>query len=209
MSSTSSVYGSNTDLPYKEIDISNKQISFYAVTKKSNESMTHYYSYDNLPVTIFRFFTVYGPWGRPDMALFKFTKGILENKSIKVFNFGKMERDFTFVDDIVHSIYLLIEKPPNLKNEIKFQNDSLSNCAPWRVVNIGNNKPIKLLDYIKAIEKELGIKAKQNLKPMQIGDIPSTFSNNDLLSEITGFKPKTDIKVGVKKFINWYKSYYE
>ncbi len=211
MASTSSVYGANEILPFVENQKTDHQISFYAVTKKSNELMTHSYAHMyRFPVTMFRFFTVYGPWGRPDMALFKFTKNILENKPIDVYNNGKMKRDFTYVDDIVKSIYLLIDTPPKINslNENFYPNDTLSKVSPWRVVNIGNTKPVDLMDYINAIEKELNIVSKKNFLPLQPGDVPETFSNVDLLERLTGFKPNTDINFGVRKFIEWYKSYY-
>ena len=210
MASTSSVYGGNKNLPFDELQKTDNQISFYAATKKTNEIMTHYYSHMyNLPVTMFRFFTVYGPWGRPDMALFKFTKNIIENKAIDIFNFGKMTRDFTYIDDLVEAVSLLISQPPKMNSDTQKNTDSISIVAPWRIVNIGNNNPVELLDYILAIENELGIKAKKNMLPMQPGDVSSTYSNIDLLSDLTGFRPKTNIKLGIKKFINWYKSYYE
>ena len=211
MASTSSVYGANEELPFTENQKTDHQISFYAATKKSNELMSHTYSHMySLPITMFRFFTVYGPWGRPDMALFKFTKQIIENKAIDVYNFGKMKRDFTYVDDIVKAIYLLINKVPrNIKtDQNSYPNDTLSKVAPWRVVNIGNTKPVELMDYVKAIEKELNMKSKINYLPLQPGDVPETFSNVDLLKQLTGFKPDTDINYGVKQFIKWYKSYY-
>ena len=212
MASTSSVYGANEELPFVEHQKTDHQISFYAVTKKSNELMTHSYSHMYLlPTTMFRFFTVYGPWGRPDMALFKFTKKILENEPIDVYNYGKMKRDFTYVDDIVKAICLLMNEPPvNIRTNKKLHsNDTLSKVAPWRVVNIGNTKPVELMDYVRAIEKELNMKSKINYLPLQTGDVPETFSNVDLLKYLTGFKPDTDINHGVKQFINWYKSYYE
>ncbi len=212
MASTSSVYGANEELPFVENQKTDHQISFYAVTKKSNELMTHSYSHMYLlPTTMFRFFTVYGPWGRPDMALFKFTRKILENEPIDVYNYGKMKRDFTYVDDIVKAICLLMNEPPvNIRTNKKlYSNDTLSKVAPWRVVNIGNTKPVELMDYVRAIEKELNMKSKINYLPLQPGDVPETFSNVDLLKYLTGFKPDTDINHGVKQFINWYKSYYE
>ena len=211
MASSSSVYGANKRIPFLETDKTETQLSIYAATKKANESMAH--SYSNLwkiPITMLRFFTVYGPWGRPDMALFKFTKQILENKAIDVYNYGKMKRDFTYVDDIVKAICLLInEVPDNIKTDQNFNsNDTLSTVAPWRVVNIGNTKPVELMDYIKVIEKELNMKSKINYLPLQPGDVQETFSNVELLKNLTGFKPDTDINYGVKQFIKWYKSYY-
>ena len=211
MASTSSVYGANEELPFVENQKTDHQISFYAVTKKSNELMTHSYSHMySLPITMFRFFTVYGPWGRPDMALFKFTKRILKNEAIDVYNYGKMKRDFTYVDDIVKAIFLLMNEPPSNLNENKnlYSKDTLSKVAPWRVVNIGNTKPVELMNYVRAIEKELNMKSKINYLPLQPGDVPETVSNVDLLKYLTGFKPNTDISYGVKQFINWYRSYY-
>ncbi len=209
MASSSSVYGGNKKIPFKETDKTETQLSIYAATKKANESMAHSYSNIwNLPITMLRFFTVYGPWGRPDMALFKFTKGIINNKKIDIYNYGKMYRDFTFVDDIVEGIKLLIDKPPNLKQIGKFKNDSLSAVAPFRILNIGNTKKIFLLNFIKQIEKELGKKAIRNYMPLQKGDVKQTLSNTNLLKKITGYNPKTNYKLGIKKFLNWYKNYY-
>tara|TARA_B100001741_G_C16542671_1_gene595129 strand:+ start:840 stop:1841 length:1002 start_codon:yes stop_codon:yes gene_type:complete len=209
MASSSSVYGANKRIPFKEIDKTETQLSIYAATKKSNESMAH--SYSNIwkiPITMLRFFTVYGPWGRPDMALFKFTKGILKNKKIDVYNNGKMYRDFTYIDDIVNGIELIMNKIPN-KNQLgKFKNDSLSNIAPFRILNIGNTKKIYLMDFIKQIENELGKKARKNFMPLQKGDVKQTLSNTTLLKQITGYNPKTNYKLGIKKFLYWYLDHY-
>ena len=155
-----------------------------------------------------RFFTVYGPWGRPDMAYFKFTKKILEGKRIDIFNKGKMYRDYTYIDDIVTGVCKLINKAPSLNKKIKFRNDSLSPVAPYRILNIGNTKKILLLDFIKSLEKELKVKAKKRYLPMQKGDVYSTLSNSHLLKKITGYNPKTSYKTGIKKFVNWYLDYY-
>ncbi len=210
MASSSSVYGANKKIPFKETDKTETQLSVYAATKKANESMAHSYSNIwNLPITMLRFFTVYGPWGRPDMALFKFTKGILNNKKIDVYNYGKMYRDFTYIDDIVNGIKLLINKPPNIKQKNKLRNDSLSSVAPFRILNIGNTKKVYLLEFIKHIEKELGRTANKNYLPLQRGDVRQTLSNTDLLKKITGYNPKTNYKLGIKKFLNWYKDYYK
>jgi UDP-glucuronate 4-epimerase len=209
MASSSSVYGANKRIPFKETDKTETQLSIYAATKKSNESMAH--SYSNIwkvPITMLRFFTVYGPWGRPDMALFKFTKGILANKKIDIYNNGKMYRDFTYIDDIVDGIRLLVNKIPNHKNFGKFNNDSLSSVAPFRILNIGNTKKVFLLDFIKEIEKVLGKKAIRNYMPLQKGDVKQTLSNTNLLKKLTGYNPKTDYKSGIKKFLNWYLNYY-
>ena len=209
MASSSSVYGANKKIPFIETDKTETQLSIYAATKKSNESMAH--SYANIwkiPITMLRFFTVYGPWGRPDMALFKFTKGILNKKKIDIYNNGKMFRDFTYVDDIVNGIQLLINKAPNTNQFGKYKNDSLSPVAPFRILNIGNTKKVYLLDFIKQIEKELGKKAIRNYLPLQKGDVKQTLSNTNLLKKITGYNPKTNYKLGIKKFLNWYLKYY-
>jgi UDP-glucuronate 4-epimerase len=209
MASSSSVYGANRKIPFKEIDKTETQLSIYASTKKSNESMAHSYSNIwNIPITMLRFFTVYGPWGRPDMALFKFTKGIIENKKIDIYNNGKMYRDFTYIDDIVNGIDLLINKPPSLKHRKKYKNDSLSSVAPFRVLNIGNTKKVYLLNFIKEIEKELGKKAIRNYMPLQKGDVKQTLSDTSLLKSITKYNPKTNYKTGIKNFLKWYQEYY-
>ncbi|MDA7823883.1 NAD-dependent epimerase/dehydratase family protein [Candidatus Pelagibacter sp.] len=210
MASSSSVYGANKNIPFKETDKTETQLSIYASTKKANESMAH--SYSNIwqiPITMLRFFTVYGPWGRPDMALFKFTRGILNNKKIDIYNNGKMFRDFTYIDDIVNGVELLINKVPRNKKLNKYHNDSLSPVAPFRILNIGNTKKIFLLDFIKQIEKELGKKAIRNYMPLQKGDVKQTLSNTNLLREITGYRAKTSYKLGIKNFLNWYKNYYK
>jgi len=210
MASSSSVYGSNKNVPFRETDKTETQLSIYAATKKANENMAHAYSsLWKIPITMLRFFTVYGPWGRPDMALFKFTKGILNNKKIDIYNNGIMYRDFTFIDDIVKGIQLLLNKIPNNKKINKYKKDSLSNVAPFRVLNIGNTKKIFLLDFIKHIERELGKKAIRNYMPIQKGDVKQTLSNTDLLKKITGYNPKTNYKMGIKKFLGWYKDYYK
>ena len=207
-SSTSSVYGSNHLLPFKENDSTDKQISIYSSTKKSCESLIHSYSYSyKIPSTIFRFFTAYGPWGRPDMAMFLFTKAILEEKKINIYNHGEMSRDFTFIDDLIESIFRLSKSIPNLKK--KFKNDSLSNIAPYRIVNIGNSKKIKLMEMIEAIEEKLNKKSKKNFLPMQTGDVKETLADITLLKEITSYSPKTSIEEGVSKFIEWYLKYYK
>ncbi len=207
--SSSSVYGANKKFPFQEIDKSDHQVSFYAATKKSTESLAHSYSaLWNLPTTVLRFFTVYGPWGRPDMAYFKFTKKILNGKKIDIYNKGKMYRDYTYIDDIVDGILGLIKKPPSLKSKKKIKNDSLSPVAPFRILNIGNTKKIYLLDFIKTLEKELGKKIKKSFLPMQKGDVYSTLSDCSLLRKITGYNPRTNYKIGVKKFLNWYLNYY-
>ena len=209
MASSSSVYGANKKIPFKEVDKTETQMSIYAATKKSNESMAHAYSNIwKIPITMVRFFTVYGPWGRPDMALFKFTKGILNNKKIDVYNNGKMYRDFTYIDDIVNGINLLISKVPSTKQLGKYKDDSLSPIAPFRILNIGNTKKVYLLDFIKEIERALGKKAKRNYMPLQKGDVKQTLSNTNLLKKITNYNPKTNFKTGIKNFLDWYLEYY-
>jgi UDP-glucuronate 4-epimerase len=208
--STSSVYGANTKMPFSEHDSTNHPLSVYAASKKSNELMAHTYSYlYQIPTTGLRFFTVYGPWGRPDMALFKFTKNILENKPIDVFNHGKHTRDFTFIDDIVEGVTktLDISATSNF-NWNSDEPDPATSEAPWRIYNIGNNKPIQLMDYIDALEKNLGKKAKINFLPLQPGDVPDTYANVDNLKKNFNYKPSTSVTEGVTKFINWYKDYY-
>ena len=210
IASSSSVYGANKKIPFKEIDKTDTQLSIYAATKKSTESIAHSYSNIwNVPITMLRFFTVYGPWGRPDMALFKFTKGILNKKRIDIYNKGKMYRDFTYIDDIVKGIFLLINKPPNHKQKGKFKKDTLSPIAPFRILNIGNTKKVYLLNFIKTLEKELNIKAIRNYMPMQKGDVKQTLSDTNLLKKITGYNPKTKYQDGIKKFLNWYLEYYK
>jgi UDP-glucuronate 4-epimerase len=214
MASTSSVYGANTEMPYTEMHKADMQMSFYAATKKANEVMAHSYAHiHRIPTTMFRFFTVYGPWGRPDMALFKFTKNILEGKPIEIYNHGDMWRDFTYIDDLVHGIFLLIDTVPaqiDAKQEraSPIQGDSLSPVAPWRVVNIGNSDKVRLLDFIDAIEDSLGKKAVRDYLPMQQGDVPSTWADASLLQRLTGYKPQTDFKIGVSQFVTWYRAYY-
>ena len=207
--SSSSVYGANKKIPFQEIDKTDHQISFYAATKKSTESLAHSYSsLWKLPITILRFFTVYGPYGRPDMAYFKFTKNILKGKKIDIYNKGKMYRDYTYIDDIIDGIYKLLNKPPSLNSKKKFKNDSLSAVAPFRVLNIGNTRKVYLLDFINTLEKELDKKTKKNYLPMQKGDVHSTLSDSTLLKRITGYNPTTNYKVGITKFIKWYLNYY-
>ncbi len=207
--SSSSVYGANKKIPFLEVDKTDHQVSFYAATKKSTESLAHSYSsLWKLPITMLRFFTVYGPLGRPDMAYFKFTKKILDGKKIDIYNKGKMYRDYTYVDDIVDGIYKLLNKVPLLNLKKKFKNDSLSPVAPFRILNIGNTKKIYLLDFINTLEKELSKKVKRNYMPMQKGDVYATLSDSSLLKRITGYNPKTNYKIGIRKFIKWYLDYY-
>ncbi len=208
--SSSSVYGGNTKMPFSEKQSVDHPVSLYAATKKSNELIAHSYSHlYNIPATGLRFFTVYGPWGRPDMALFLFTKSILEGKTIKVFNHGKMLRDFTYIDDIVESLIRIIYKTPT--HDSTFDTDKpnpATSWAPHRIFNIGNSKPIPLMDYINAIENCIGVKAKKEFLPLQLGDVPATSSDCSELESWIGFKPKTSINLGVKKFILWYRSFY-
>ena len=207
--SSSSVYGANKKFPFKEIDKTDSQISFYAATKKSTESLAHSYScLWKLPITILRFFTVYGPWGRPDMAYFKFTKNILNKKDIHVYNKGKLYRDYTYIDDVVDGIYKLTNKIPNLKSLKKYKNDSLSPVAPIRILNIGNTKKVLLSEFINTLEKKLGKKANKKFMPMQKGDVFSTLSDTSLLKRITGYNPKTKYQDGIKKFLDWYLDFY-
>ena len=210
IASSSSVYGANKKLPFREIDKTETQLSIYAATKKSTESIAHSYSNIwNVPITMLRFFTVYGPWGRPDMALFKFVKGIINKKKIDIYNQGKMYRDFTYIDDIVKGVIGLINKPPNLKQLGKIKNDSLSSVAPFRIVNIANTHKIYLLDFINQLEKELGTKAIRNYMPMQKGDVKTTMSDTTLIKKLTGYNPKTNYKTGIKEFIKWYLNEYK
>ena len=210
--STSSAYGSNKQMPFQENQKTDTQMSFYAATKKACENMSHSYSYTHeIPITVFRFFTVYGPWGRPDMALFKFTKAILEGNQIDVYNYGKMSRDFTYISDLVEAIRLLIKVKPEIPDSRKsnFKFDSISDVAPWRLVNIGNSKSVPLIEFIQEIEKQLGKKANKNFMEIQIGDVPNTMSNVDLLMQLTNFKPNTPVSTGIEKFVSWYKYYYQ
>ena len=209
--STSSVYGANTKMPFSEHDSANHPLSVYAASKKSNELMAHAYSYlHQLPTTGLRFFTVYGPWGRPDMALFKFTKTILEEKTIDVFNYGKHTRDFTYIDDIVEGVIKALDISATGNNDWDSNlPDPASSKAPWSIYNIGNNNPVKLLDYIYALEKNLGKKAKINFLPLQPGDVRDTYANVDGLKEKFNYKPSTSVFDGVSKFVKWYKDYYQ
>tara|TARA_B100001121_G_C18626923_1_gene592239 strand:+ start:59 stop:1066 length:1008 start_codon:yes stop_codon:yes gene_type:complete len=208
--STSSVYGLNKNMPFSEDKGSNHPTHIYAATKKCNEMMAHSYSYlYNLPTSGLRFFTVYGPWGRPDMALFKFTKNILLKKNIQIYNYGNHARDFTYVDDIIDGILKIIKKPPKRKNYKKFNfTDNSVSSSPFRILNIGRGKKISLMKYVNLIENTLNIKAKIKFLPKQKGDVQETFSNVKKLSKF-GYKPKTDVKVGIKNFIEWYKNYYK
>lgn len=211
MASTSSVYGANKEMPYAEAHKADTQMSFYAATKKATENVAHAYAhiYD-LPTTMFRFFTVYGPWGRPDMALFKFVDAILEGRPIDIYNNGDMYRDFTYVDDLVRAISLLINvAPARPEKQIVPYGDSLSPVAPYRVVNIGNSNKVKILDFIDEIELCLGQKAIRNYMPMQMGDVPATWANADLLRMLTDYHPETSIRDGIGQFVAWFRKYYK
>lgn len=207
--SSSSVYGLNSKMPFSTQDNVDHPISLYAASKKSNELMAHTYSYlYKVPTTGLRFFTVYGPWGRPDMALFLFTKAISQDKPIDVYNYGNMQRDFTYIDDIVDGIVKVLENPPKGKIKMEEQDPSVS-VAPYKVYNIGNNAPVKLTDFIDAIENALNKKAEKNMMPMQPGDVEKTWADvNDLIEDLD-YKPETDITYGVDEFIKWYKSFYK
>jgi len=209
--STSSVYGANTHMPFTEHEGVNHPLTLYVATKKANEMMAHCYSHlFQIPTTGLRFFTVYGPWGRPDMALFLFTKNMLAGKPIDVFNYGKHKRDFTYVGDIVEGVYRVTMNPakPN-PNWDAMNPDPATSNAPFRVYNIGNNNTVELLDYIRALENKLGIKAQLNLLPLQLGDVPDTFANVEDLERDTGFKPATTVETGIGHFIDWYRDYYK
>jgi UDP-glucuronate 4-epimerase len=209
--STSSVYGANTNMPFSEHRIADHPLSLYAATKRSTELMAHNYSsLFKLPTTGLRFFTVYGPWGRPDMALFLFTRNILEGKPIDVFNFGHHKRDFTYVDDIVEGVVRVVDRVAQPTASWNSQNpDPGTSRAPFRIYNIGNNSPVELLRYIEVIEKCLGKKAQKNLLPLQPGDVPETFADIDDLVRDTGYRPSTPIETGVRRFVDWYCDYYK
>ncbi len=209
--SSSSVYGGNTKMPFSEHDSVDHPVSLYAATKKANELMAHTYSHlYGLPTTGLRFFTVYGPWGRPDMALFLFTKAILEGRPIDVFNHGNMKRDFTYIDDIVEGVIRVMDKNAAVNPAYDpILADPATSNTPYRVFNIGNNNPVQLLDFIGAIENALGQKAEKRLLPMQDGDVPATYASTDLLNDWVGFVPGTSVQEGVNRFIAWYRDYYK
>jgi UDP-glucuronate 4-epimerase len=211
MASTSSVYGANEDMPFAETDKADWPMTVYAATKKANEALGHSYAHLwAMPVTMFRFFTVYGPWGRPDMALFKFVDAIKAGRPIDVYNNGDMWRDFTYVTDLVRAIRLLIDVPPvrPVQGDPIPEGDSLSPAAPYRVVNIGNSDKVRLLDFIDAIEAELGIEAVRNYMPMQPGDVPATWADASLLQKLTGYAPQTGFREGIAKFVAWHRDFY-
>ncbi len=208
MASTSSVYGANEDMPFKETDKADTQLTFYAATKKANESMAHSYAHLwHIPTTMFRFFTVYGPWGRPDMAPYKFTKGILSGTPIDIYNHGDMYRDFTYVEDLVRAIRLLMDAVPG-GPETAVEGDTLTAAAPYRIVNIGNSDKVRLMDFIEAIEAATGLSARRNYMDMQKGDVFATWADAAVLHRLTGYAPQTDVRDGVKRFVAWYRDYY-
>ncbi|HFM2094895.1 TPA: NAD-dependent epimerase [Escherichia coli] len=209
--SSSSVYGMNRKMPFSTDDSVDHPVSLYAATKKANELMAHTYSHlYGLPTTGLRFFTVYGPWGRPDMALFKFTKAMLEGKSIDVYNFGKMKRDFTYIDDIAEAIIRLQDVIPEKDPQWTVETGSpATSSAPYRVYNIGNSSPVELMDYINALEEALGIEANKNMMPLQPGDVLETSADTKALYDVIGFKPETSVKEGVKNFVEWYRNFYK
>jgi len=209
--SSSSVYGGNTHMPFSEHAPVDHPVSLYGATKKANELMAHTYSHlFGLPTTGLRFFTVYGPWGRPDMALFLFTRAILEGKPIDVFNHGRMRRDFTYIDDIAEGVVRIAERPPTPNAAFDTsQPDPASSWAPYRIYNIGNHQPVELMAFIEAIEEALGKKAEKRLLPLQDGDVPATYADVADLAQATGFAPSTPVREGVRRFIEWYRSYYK
>jgi len=209
--SSSSVYGSNTSMPFSIHDNVNHPLSLYAATKKANELMAHTYSHlYSLPSTGLRFFTVYGPWGRPDMALFLFTKSMLKGDPINVFNYGNHRRDFTYIDDIVEGVVKVIDKIATPNDKWNSNNpDSGTSSAPWRLYNIGNNNPVQLMEYINALENSLGLKAEMNLLPLQDGDVPDTYADVDDLVKDFNYKPSMSVQEGVKNFVEWYKNFYK
>ncbi len=211
MASTSSVYGAFTEMPFAETACADRPMSFYAATKKANEAMAHSYAHlYGVPVTMFRFFTVYGPWGRPDMAHFRFTRAILAGVPIDIYNGGNLRRDFTYVDDLTEALWRLLPlAPPRPESGREpLPGDSLSPVAPFRIVNIGNAQPVALMDYIAAIEAATGVEARKNFLPMQPGDVPATWADTALLRALTGFSPQTPVGEGVARFVAWYRDYY-
>jgi UDP-glucuronate 4-epimerase len=211
MASTSSAYGANTEMPFTETQRTAHPLTLYAATKQANEAMAHSYAHLwKIPTTMFRFFTVYGPWGRPDMAPMLFVKAALEGEAIKIYNHGQMARDFTFVTDLVRGIRLLIDTPPvepATPAEIA-PGDSLSPAAPWRIVNIGNSTKVPLMDFVFEIERALGVEVKKSFHEMQKGDVPETWADCSLLMHLTGYRPETDLRTGVTAFVAWYRDFY-
>lgn len=209
IASTSSAYGANTKLPFAETDMADHPLTIYAASKKAVEMMAHSYAHLwRTPITVFRLFTVYGPWGRPDMALFKFTRAMLAGDAIDIYNRGDLERDFTYIDDAAEAIVRLVERPPVIGQPVGAQ-DTLSPAAPFRIVNVGGGNPVKLLDFIAEIEAALGIAAKRNYLPMQPGDVKATKASSALLESLIGYRPATPVSVGVREFVTWYRDYYK
>ena len=209
--SSSSIYGGNTKVPFSEKDFVDAPVSLYAATKKANELMAHSYSHlFKMPCTGIRFFTVYGPWGRPDMALMIFTKAILASQPIRIFNHGKMFRDFTYIDDVTEAIIRLIEKPPKCENVFKkSEKNMVGDLAPNRVINIGNNNPVNLTKFIYLLEKELKIKAIKLFEEIQLGEVEKTYADIEMMKKLINYQPKTSLEEGIKKFLVWYKNYYK
>ncbi|MBO9099497.1 MULTISPECIES: NAD-dependent epimerase [unclassified Rhizobium] len=211
LASTSSVYGANEKVPFAESDKADEQMTIYAATKKSMELMAHSYAHlFDIPTTAFRFFTVYGPWGRPDMALFKFVDAIRNDLPIDVYGEGKMSRDFTYIDDLIEGIVRLVDVQPNESNRVQSETviDTLSRHAPFRVVNIGGGNPVELMRFVETVEESMGKSASRNMLPMQPGDVPRTFASPELLISLTGFRPMIGLEIGVQKFVEWYKEHY-
>jgi len=206
LASTSSIYGANPTVPFRETDRADEPLSFYAASKKSMELMAHSYSHlYKIPTTAFRFFTVYGPWGRPDMALFKFVKAMIEDKPIEIYGKGNMSRDFTYIDDLVEAVVRLSGVVPSETNRVADANiETLSHQAPFRIVNIGGGQPISLMDFVENVENAMGYEAKRVMLPMQKGDVPRTFASPDLLHTLTGYQPNTSLETGTKAFVEWY-----
>ena len=210
ISSTSSVYGDSHNLPFHENEITNYPLSLYAATKKSCEVLAHSYSCSyKIPITLVRFFTVYGPWGRPDMALFKFTDSIIKNEPIEIFNHGHLKRDFTYIDDIVNGVYEISKLSPEIGSKKINLVESMPNSTPYRIVNIGSSRPTELLTFIELIEKNLGIKANKKFVKHQMGDVKSTWSDISLINHLTKFKPKISLEKGINNFMKWYREYYK
>jgi len=211
MASTSAVYGANEEMPFQETEKADTQLTIYGASKKANESMAHAYAHLwSVPTTMLRFFTVYGPWGRPDLALFRFVDAVLDGRPIDIYNHGDMHRDFTYIEDLVRAIRLLIDTVPErpASRGAIAEGDSLSPIAPFRIVNIGNSQKVQLLEFVDAIEEELGIPAMRNYMEMQPGDLPATWADASLLEELTGYKPKTEIREGIRAFVAWFRAYY-
>lgn len=209
LASTSSVYGAAEHVPFSETDRTDEPMTLYAATKKATEAMAHSYAHlFGVPTTAFRFFTVYGPFGRPDMALFKFVSAILADQPMDIYNNGRMQRDFTYIDDLVEAIVRLVDVPPSTDDRGRHRGDTLSPVAPYRVVNIGNAQPVPLMDFVEAVEAAVGREGRRNFLPMQPGDVPRTYANTRLLESLTGFRPATPAAEGVRRFVEWYRAYH-